>query len=257
MKFPFLAGVAALTMATAGCITTTTGVGGEKWDKEARAQLHTQMGVNYLQQGQVEIAQEELKLALRIRPDYSPANLAMAKLQLQLDDDRAAGTYFARAVRYDRDNVAAKNDYGFFLCTRQEYARGLEQFTEALNHPLNRNQYVSLFGAAECERMAGDAEQAEKYYEQALQLQPDMRQALLQLAYIKFDRGEHFSARAFLERFFEDRFFTPDSLILAVRNELMLDRRDLAQEYARILRERFPRSDRIDELRGLFRDATG
>ncbi len=258
MKHFALMSLAALALTAAGCVTTTTGgAGNEKWEKGERAALHTRLGVNYLQQGQVEIAREELDLALRIEPNSSAANLAMAKLELQLGNAREANTHFARAVRYDRDNVAAKNDYGFFLCAQQDFEAGLEQFTAALNHPLNRTQYVSLYGAGECERQAGDTGQAEAFFEQVIALQPDMRQALLRLARINFDRGEHLSARAFLERFFQDGLYTPDSLFLAVQNELKLERRDIASEYARLLRERFPRSSRIDELQGLFRDVTG
>lgn len=247
-----------IALMVAGCVTTTTGgIGNEKWEKSERAALHTRLGLNYLQQGQLEVAREELALALRIEPSSSAANLAMAKLELQLGNPREANTHFARAVRYDRDNVAAKNDYGFFLCAQQDYDAGLEQFTAALNHPLNRVQYVSLYGAGECERQAGDTAQAEAFFQQVIALQPDMRQALLRLARIHFDRGEHLPARAFLERFFQDGLYTPDSLLLAVRNEMKLERRDLAGEYARLLRERFPRSERIDELQGLFRDVTG
>jgi type IV pilus assembly protein PilF len=258
VKTHFIITLFAVVLLQTGCVTTTTGgVGGEKWDKDERAALHTQMGMTYLQQGQIEVAREELILALSIQPDSSGANLAMAKLQRLLGNSREASTHFARSVRYNRNNFAARIDYGSFLCTQGDYDAGFEQFTEALNNPLNRTQYISLFGAAECARMAGDMDRAVEYYEQTLNMQPDMRQALLQLAMFNFDRGEHFTARAFLERFFADRFYTADSLFLAVRNELQLDRRDLASDYARLLRERFPGSQRIEELRGLFQDATG
>lgn len=245
--------LAAGTLLTA-CITTTTGSNPEKWERSERAALHTQMGVNYLQQGQVKVAREELELALNIAPDSSVANHAMAKLQLQLGNLREAGAHYARAVRYNPDNIPARNDYGFFLCSRQEFEKGLEQLTAALNHPLNKTQYISLYGAAECERQAGNTEKAVGYYETALRLQPDMRPALLKMAYIQFDRGAHLKTRAYLERFFADNFYTDESLFLAVRNELALERRDLAADYARLLRTRFPNSDKIAELQGVFRD---
>ena len=258
MNLRLLIPLIAVAWLQGGCVTSTTGgIGGEKWDKTDRAALHTQMGMTYLQQGQIEVAREALTLALSIQPDSSGANLAMAKLQRLLGNSREANTHFSRSVRFNRNNFAARNDYGSFLCAEGDYSGGFEQFTEALNNPLNRTQYISLFGAAECARMSGDIDRAAEYYTQTLAIQPDMRQALFQLAVINFDRGEHFTARAFLERFFQDRFFTADSLLLAVRNELELDRRDLASDYARLMRERFPDSRRIEELRGLFQDTQG
>lgn len=250
--------VAVSLLGLGGCVTTTTGgLGGEKWDSSERAALHTRLGVNYLQQGQLEVAREELDLALRIEPNSSDANLAMAKLQLRLDSPRDAHVHFQRAVRNNPESVGARNDFGFFLCNQGDYADGLAQFNAALNNPLNNAQYVTLYGAAECERQAGNLEQAVASYELALRLQPDMRQALMRLAVINFDQGEYFTARAYLERFFQDRFYTADSLYLAVRNELALNRRDLAGEYARLLRERFPGSSHIDALGALFRESTG
>ncbi len=247
---------AVLAALSTACVTTTTGAG-EKWDKAERADLHTRMGVSYLQQGQVEVAREEFELALRIEPDNAAANLAMARLQLQLNQERKARSYFARSVRSDPNGVAARNEYGLFLCNQGEFADGLEQLTAALNNPLNRSQYISLFAAAECQRKAGNADDAAQLYQQALDIEPDLRPALLQLAFYNFDRGEHMSARAFLERYFGDGNYTAESLFLAVRNELSLERRDLAENYARLLRTRFPDSERIGELRGLFGNRSG
>ena len=45
--------------------------------------------------------------------------------------------------------------------------------------------------------------------------------------------------------------------VRAVRNELALGSRDVAADYARLLRERFPNSSHIEELTKLFRDVTG
>ena len=235
----------------AGCVTTGDGQN-KKWEKAERSELHTQMGVNYFQKGQIEVAREEFELALDIDPNNSRAHLAMAHLQQRLGDEDKASNHFYRAVRTNRENITAKNDYGFFLCRKGEYESGLRQLSEALNHPLNKRQEVSLFGAAECQRLAGKTDSAVEYYETALRLQPDMRPALFQMARINFDRNEYLKARAYLERFFQNRFYTDEGLLLAVRNELKLGRRKIASDYARQLRAKFPKSGLIQELRPLF-----
>ncbi|GJL80594.1 MAG: type 4 fimbrial biogenesis protein PilF [marine bacterium B5-7] len=242
-----------LTIMLSACVTTSTGgIESEKWDKKDRAVLHTRLGIDYMQQGQLETALDELDLALRIDPSSSDAHLAMARLDVRLERMGDAESHFAKAVRLNSDNVAARNDYGYFLCSNGQFSQGLEQLTLALNNPFNKTPYVSLYGAAECKRQEGDIDKAIEYYEQTLALQPDMRPALRQMAYLNFERGQYLQARAFIERFFQDQNYTADSLYLAVRNELKLKRRDVATEYARLLRARFPDSNRIDDLRGLF-----
>ncbi len=251
----FMSGVFSVLL-LAGCVTTKSNEI-KKWEDTERVDLHTQMAMNYLQQGQLETALEEAELALRIDPTSSRANLARAKLAVRLDDTEKARHHYSRAVRYNGNNVSARNDYGFFLCEIGETQEGLIQLTEALNNPLNRAQYITLFGAAECERKAGDMVKAVEYYDAVLNIQPDMRPALLALARANFAIGNHLKTRGFLERFFQNRTYSDESLFLAVRNELELDRHDLASNYARHLRTQFPRSQLVPELRSLFGSEEG
>lgn len=238
-------------MLAAGCVTS-----GEelqpKWSATERAELHARLGVNYFQKGQLKVAQEELELALALDGNSSGAHLAMARLKTHLGDLPGARRHFEHAVRADRDHVAALNEYGYFLCANGETDAGLERLALALDHPLNPRRQVTLFGIAECRRRAGRIDEAIESYEAVLRVVPDTRAALLRLAHIHFERGAHRKARAFLERFFEDDFFTGESLFLAVRNELQLERRDLAADYARRLRTRFPDSTLVARLRALF-----
>ncbi len=244
----------ALALVVAGCVTTSDNEP-EPWERDERSDLHTRMGVTYFQRGQIEVAREELELALRTNPGNSGAHLAMAQLEIRLENPERARHHYSRAVRLDDNNITARNEFGYFLCERGDIEAGLALLTDALNNPLNRTQYLSLYGAAECQRLTGDIARATEYYETAIGLQPDMRPALWRLATISFEQGEHLRTRAFLERYFADGFASDESLFLAVRNELQLGQRELASDYARQLRTRFPESGRVGQLRQLFQDA--
>jgi len=104
----------------------------------------------------------------------------------------------------------------------------------------------------ECNRLAGNTVAATENYEFAIRLQPTMRRALFELAKLKFEAMEYFKTRGYLERFFQNRYFTEESLFLAVKNEIELQRRDIAGDYAKQLRESFPLSEFIAQLRPLF-----
>lgn len=247
--------VLTIVITLGGCVTVDP-TKRKKWSQDDRATLHTQMGVNYFRQGQITVAREELELALRIDPYHSAANHAMAVLERQYGQVDRAGYFYNRAVRGDKNNLSARNDYGYYLCNQGDTDGGKKQFEIALQNPLNTARHVSMFGAGECERLAGDLESAANLYRQTLAIQPDTKPALLQLARIHFDQQQYFQTRGFLERYFENRFYTDASLYLAVLNELELGNRDLAGEYAKRLRTRFPKSALIANLGDLFRGGT-
>ena len=240
-----------VTLFVSGCITTGVDKP-KKWDKAERAELHTQMGINYYEKGQIDIARDEFRLALKIDQNSARANLAMGHLQVRLGDLKQARIYFTRAVKNDGDNISAINDYGFFLCKTGDIPAGLTQLNKSLIHPLNQVQFLTLYGIGECHRIAGDIDAAISNYEKAVQLQPLMRRAILELAKINFELNENFKTRGYLERFFQNNYFTEESLFLAVKNELLLNKPDIAGVYAKQLRASFPSSQLIPQLRSLF-----
>jgi type IV pilus assembly protein PilF len=244
-----------LAIGLSGCVTVGSDKS-KKWSQDDRATLHTQMGVNYFSQGQIEVAREELELALRIDPGHSMANHAMAQLERQFGNPERAGFHFARAVRNNPDNLSAHNDFGYYLCNKGETEKGLVQFNIASTHPLNKSRYVSIYGAGECELIAGNRDKAKALFRQTLELRGNTKQALLQLALINFEETEYLKTRGYLERFFQNNYFTDQSLVLAIKNELEMDNRKLAGEYAKVLRTQFPKSTFIGQLGALFRGGT-
>ena len=247
----FIALISFLVITLGGCITTGDDKP-QKWNKAERSELHTQMGINYYEKGQIDVARDEFQLALDIDQNSARANLAMGHLQNRLGDIKKARLHFSRAVKNDSDNISAMNDYGFFLCKTGETEAGLIQLNKSLNHPLNQVQHFTLYGMGECNRLAGNTVAATENYEFAIRLQPTMRRALFELAKLKFEAMEYFKTRGYLERFFQNRYFTEESLFLAVKNEIELQRRDIAGDYAKQLRESFPLSEFIAQLRPLF-----
>jgi type IV pilus assembly protein PilF len=227
----------------------------EQIDNEARSarlvEARTQLAANYMQRNQLDVALEELDKALAIDPDNSQANSTMALLQIRLKNDDMAERYFRKALSSNRGNAEAHNNYGVFLCERGRLDEAEQHFKAALDNPLYRTPEIANINAGTCLLKKNAPEHSEKYFRNALQVNPKSPTALYQLALIKYNTKQYLPARAFIQRFLELGNDTPESLLLAVKIEQALGARDAQAQYAGRLRGKFPDSPEARQLREL------
>jgi len=216
-----------------------------------RVEVYTQLGLGYMNQNRLASAQDSLQTALEIDPQSSPANHAMALLMIRLNDPEQASRYFTKALDSDPRNVAARNDFGAFLCDDSKWQEGIFHLERARKDPFNTEVYVSQYGLGKCFLDAGDPMAAREQFRQALSAQPTNGVILYQSAVASFALGEYLSARAFLERFFAAVPATADGLLLAVQTETKLGAGDLARQYASQLRKDFPSSEQAGQLKNI------
>ena len=216
-----------------------------------RVEIHTQLGATYLSRNQLDIAQQELELALEYNPDDSQANHIMGLLQLRLKKDDKAEQYLRRAISEQPDNSDARNSYGVFLCERGRLDEADEQFRVAIVNPLYKSPEQASLNAGICRLKKPDKKAAADYFRTALRHNPRQPQALLHLARLSFETGESLSARGFIQRHFEVSTDTPEALLLAFRIERVLGAKDAQATYALRLRGKFPQSAEARQLRTL------
>jgi type IV pilus assembly protein PilF len=212
------------------------------------ARFNAQLGIEYLKANNVTAAQEKIEKALQQNPREPAVHTAAALLYERLREPRKADTHYARALRLDPDNPQMQNNYAVFLCRSGEHGKGRKLFERAATNPRYRTPEVAYANAGVCARSAKDLASAEKNFRQALEVQPTMPDALLQLADMSFARGNGLQARAFLQRYFQATAATPDALLLGVRVEQSLGDTAAANEYAAQLRKGFPASDQARQL---------
>ncbi|MFQ5545314.1 MAG: type IV pilus biogenesis/stability protein PilW, partial [Acidiferrobacterales bacterium] len=172
-------------------------------------------------------------------------------LQWRLKENDAAESHFRRALKSQPDNSEARNNYGAFLCERGEVDKAVKQFELALADPLYTTPAQANLNAGLCLMKKPAPVAAESYFREVLKLDPKRKEALYQMAKISYDSGETYSARGFIQRFFEVANDTPESLLLAVRIEGKLRAKDAEASYALRLRGKFPDSPEAQELRKL------
>jgi type IV pilus assembly protein PilF len=92
---------------------------------------------------------------------------------------------------------------------------------------------------------------AEKYFREALSINPKLPGALYQMAKISLDSGNRLPARGFIERYFQAADDTPEALLLAVKIERALKNKNAEASYALRLRNKFPNSPETEKLHGI------
>lgn len=251
MSARFLApAVLLLCAALAGCASSAE----RQAEQEAlnkRAETHVLLGSGYLRRGQLDVAKHELDKAYRLAPNNSQVNNMMALLQWRLNNPDEADRHFRKAVAAEPPDPEAWNNFGVFLCERGKIDEALIWFQRAAANPLYRMPEEANLNAGVCLMKKPAPTIAEKYFREALRINPKLPGALYQMAKISLDSGQALSARGFIERYFQAAEDSPESLLLAVKIERALRNKNAEASYALRLRGKFPASPEAGQLQTL------
>ena len=211
-------------------------------EREKLAALQTQLGVEYMREGNLELALKKLGKALEVSPGFVDALNAQGLLYARLGETDKAEASFRAALRQAPGNSFALNNYGQFLCQQKRYADGEARFLEAVKNPLYETPEVALTNAGLCALAAGKVDAAEGHLRAALERDPSIAPALFALAQISFDRRDYAGAQRYLGRFQQAAAMTPRALSLGIRIERALGNQDKVASYELSLRNQFPDS---------------
>lgn len=233
----------------AGCAGRPIGEGGGVADTQAdsetrqRARAFTDLAGAYYSRAQYKVALDELRKAITADNRFGPAYNIYGLIYMELAEDKLAEENFRRAIDLDRSDSEARNNLGWFLCTRGRYDEGLEQFSAALRNPLYTQPELAMTNAGQCAEKKGDLALAEANLLKSLKLQPDNPNTILKLAGLNFRQGRLMEVQRLLGRHAELAPATAESLWLGVRLERKLGDRAQEAAYGLQLRKRFPDSN--------------
>ena len=213
-----------------------------KPDLKQAARINTQLGVGYLREGQISVALDKLKLAVKQDPDYAEAHSALAVVSAQRGDYPMAESEYRRALSLDSSNPDLKNNFGAFLCERGKYDEGQRYLLQAAENRDYRTPEAAWTNAGVCAQTAGEAPTAEKDFRQALQINPSFPDALSQMTRISFDRQDYLRAQAFADRYRKVGRPTAQMLWLSSQIERKLGNGEAANDFAAQLIQQFPAS---------------
>ena len=170
-------------LAVAGCSSQTTVESKQVTDSNLadsrrRAEVHTALAAEYYSRGNFTVALAETRLALKDDPSYFQAYNMQGLVYMELREDVAARESFDQALRLSPNNPEVLNNFGWFLCLRNDAQRGLGMMQRAAAdnyYPTPEKAYLS---AGLCLRRIGRAAEAEESLRRAVLIRPVLIVAL-------------------------------------------------------------------------------
>ena len=140
-----------------------------------------QMAIEYMRINNLGRARERIERALKEAPENANVQETAGLVYERLNEMSKAQRAFAAAARLGKQDPAIKNSYAGFLCRTGKAAAGEKFFLEVARNPVYQTPEVALVNAGVCDSAAGDVVDAERYFNRALAIRPNMPEALLQL----------------------------------------------------------------------------
>jgi type IV pilus assembly protein PilF len=213
------------------------------------AETDMQLAIEFLREGKMTESRDAIERALAENPASADVQMTAGLIYERLNDPRKAEHAYSSGYRLGKDDPNIQNNYAGYLCRSGKGPEGEKLFVQVSHSPLYRTPEVALVNAGVCVRSTGDMVDAEKYFNQALAIRPNMPEAMLQLGNIALDNGDAAQARDIVKRYLAVNVPTAELLWLGVRAERKLGDSAAAAAYARRVQTEFPDSEQAQMMR--------
>ncbi len=217
-------------------------------NKSKAADYNADLGVEYLRNGRLQLANDKLLKALEQKPDLAKAHHYFALLQQRLKQNNKAQHHFKKAIDLDPKDPELRNNYGSFLCGTNRYQAAIKQFLIAIKDPLYRTPEYAYTNAGICSYKSNQPNKAEKYFRLALDKRPNFSSALLQLAKLYEGKNDLKRAHAFLSRYENVGKSTPEALQLCTSINKKMGNHKKANTCTSALLRLFPTSEEATRM---------
>jgi type IV pilus assembly protein PilF len=213
------------------------------------AVANMQMALEYMRLNNLAQARDRIERALGEAPENPSVEETAGLVYERLNEMSKAKHAFQAAVRLGKDNPDILNSYAGFLCRTGKAKDGEKLFIEVAKNPVYRTPEVALLNAGTCVGEAGDVVDAERYFDRALAVKPNMPEALLQLGNLAFGRGDYAQALEYVQRYLALNTPTPEILMLGLKTQHKLGDNAAAAVFGRRIQTEFPDSEQAQALR--------
>jgi type IV pilus assembly protein PilF len=220
----------------------------EESDERRRARIRLELAAGYYQQGNYNVALEELRVALTLDPMYPAAFGILGLIYMDLGDRPKADESFQRALRLAPRDADLNNNYGWYLCQTGRAKDSIGFFNLALEDRLYTTPAKPLHNAGICSLRANDLVNAEAYFRRAFQVEPANAVTNYQLALLNLNKNQFDQARFYAKRLLDNFDANSQTLYLAVCVERKAGNESAAASLAQQLRRRFSASPEATRL---------
>ena len=223
----------------------------ENKPNEKPTDIYLQLGIRYMDLNKLELAKENLQLAIEKDGKNARAHSALAFLYEKIVRYDEAKQHYDSALGLSPDDIGIQNNYGKFLCDRRQFDRGLAMLSQAIANLLNDKPWMALTNSARCYLGMGQRQKAVSFLKQALDMNGQYSPALMEMQKISYQMGEYKAAEDYLQRYLGEANHTPETLWIGLQTEQALGNFSLANEYRGLLLDKFPNSNEAKQVAGI------
>lgn len=210
----------------------------QKRNQEA-ARIHVELGLRYLQQGNVGVAKQRLLTAREQAPQDPLVWSAMGYYLESVGEIEEAEEHYRTALQLDPHSGEMLNNYGTFLCRRGQHRQAIEYFKAALQDDEYLNKAELYENAGICASYIPDFIQAEQLFSLALEREPNRSKTLYELAELYQKQGQIERAYEYITRYLHHAVEPPDyALELGIQLAKQKGKHHEAETYSRLRTQR-------------------
>ena len=209
----------------------------------------------YFEQGQNDVAQQEVRAALLIDANYAEAYSLLGLIHQRDKAIDLAEQSFEQALKLalalpsrPKELAAVQHNYAWFLCEQNRLDQAQTQFARALSQPGYTEAAKTWMALGVCQLRAGKPLDARNSWVHALAHDPQNPVAQYQLAALDFQDGNPRRAQSYLGSLNDSRNATAQSLWLGIRLAHALVQNDELQRLSEQLLKKFPDSEQAHLL---------
>lgn len=153
------------------------------------ASINAQLGIGYLQQGDVERAKTKLLIAEKQDPHSSEVASAMAYYYDTIGNAQEAERYYQQAYSWAKHKGDVANNYGVFLCRQKRYPEADRYFQKAIQDPNYVRTAQTYENMGLCHLLQNDKAGAKVYFSKAIRIDPQLQKSYPEEYYLATTRG--------------------------------------------------------------------
>ena len=211
-------------------------------ENRRRARLRLELASGYFEQGQINVALDELKQAIIADPTFVDAYSLRGLVYMRLNDLPLAEDSFKRALVINPRDAGVAHNYGWFLCQQARYPESFRMFAQAIANPAYTSQAKSLMTQGLCQVRAGQRLEAEQSLTKSYELDAGNPVTGYNLASVLFDRGELVRSQFYIRRLNNSELANAETLWLGVKIEQRLSNTEAVQQLGGQLQRRYGQS---------------
>ncbi len=218
-----------------------------------RAKIRLELAVGYFEQGQTDVALDELKQALVLDPTFPEAHNLRGLVYMRLNDMGMAEESFRRSLALNPRDADVLHNYGWLLCQLGRHTESDQAFGQAMTSAIYANRAKTLMTLGLCQVRSGKIGEAEGNLARSYELDPSNPVTAYHLTQLLYRRGEMERAQFYIRRLNNSELANAETLWLGVKVEKRMQNLEAMDQLASQLKKRYPQSRELGSFeRGAF-----